>query len=367
MIFDRKLVAVLLSCVISSSSLPDTVFWNNVNWPSDLSGGELEGTVLFAQSQIIPSKNGIPNDNQPHLISLRKTLVMFRPQDYSGDSSGIISLTVRDAQGLTLSELSPMNDPEDITKHDGWIDVGGVNPTFPPSLSNPYVIQGQSNLNELKDDQQAVKLTEVLNTPGQQEVEIKTWNGSWIRDIYFPAGSTVPSNSVIQLTCNSGYNVYLNYPNTKTGGWRTRKVSNGEVVVVVLANGNWVADGDLEHNDYVFGHGFYTAILDAEWVSPGMSLEFATNDNVGILENIEVGGVTELVITALDAGFLTQPRNEFRFRDDVTAHREYFESAPVSRLVVAQYESMHLTEVMLPTGKLYTTVSDDNGGWHSGK
>ena len=364
MIVDPHLVSILLACVVTSSSLPNTVFWNN-NWSSDLSGGELEGTVLFAQSQIIPSKNGISGDNQPHLTALRKTLVMFKPQDYT--SSEAIFLAVRDVDGLVLSESITMNDPEDITKHDGWIDVGGVIPTFPPSLDNPHVVQGQSNLNELKDDKQAAKLTEILNAPNQEKVEIKTWNGSWIRDLYFPAGSTVPENSKIQMTCNSGYSVYLHYPNTMTGGWRTRKVTYGEVVVVVLANGNWVAKGDLEHNEYIFGHGFYSATLNAEWVSPGMTLEFSTsNDKIGILDGIKIGGITELFITAIDVGFLTEPRNEFIFRDDSTAQREYFETTPVSRLVVAQYESMHLTEVMLPTGKLYTSVSDDNGGWHSG-
>ena len=366
-LFDRRQVAAILASVVSSSSLPSTVFWNNINWPSDLSGGELEGTVLFAQSQIIPSKNGIPDDSQPHLTALRKTLVMFRPKYNSSDLSERISLTVRDVDGLVLSGSIIMNDPEDITKHDGWIDLGGAIPTFPPSIDNPHVIQGQSNLDEIADDQQAIKIREILNTPNQEKVEIKTWDGSWVRDVYLPDGSSVPIDSVIQMTCSSQWSVNIHYPNTKTGGWRSRNVSNGEIVVVVLANGNWVADGDLEHNEYIFGHGFYTAILDARWVSPGMSLKFtASDDKVGTLDDIEIGGVTELVITAIDVGFLTDPRDQFTFRNDLATHREYFESAPVSRLVVAQYESMHLTEVMLPTGMLYTAVSDDNGGWHSG-
>ena len=38
----------------------------------------------------------------------------------------------------------------------------------------------------------------------------------------------------------------------------------------------------------------------------------------------------------------------------------------MSRLVVVQYESMHMTEIMLPSGKFYTDSSDDKGGWHSG-
>merc|ERR1719361_241192 len=85
-----------------------------------------------------------------------------------------------------------------------------------------------------------------------------------------------------------------------------------------------------------------------------------------MLRDINIGATTELMITTLDAGFLTPPRNEFTFKDDISTHREYFETAPLSRLIVVEYETMHLTEIMLPDGKLYTTVSDTDGGWHSG-
>ena len=51
--------------------------------------------------------------------------------------------------------------------------------------------------------------------------------------------------------------------------------------IVALSNGNvWVlAEDDLVHNECVFGHGFYTAVLDADWVLPGMTPEFASQEN----------------------------------------------------------------------------------------
>jgi len=353
-----------------SLSLPDSVFWNNKDWPSDLNGGELEGTVLFAQSQIIPSKHGIENDNQPHLTALRKTLVMFQPKNYNDISEISVELMVRDVDGTLVSGQSPivMNNPEDVSKHAGWIDLGTDEvPIFPPFLEGPYLIQGQSNLNQIGNDSHAEGLTEILNT-NQKEVEIKTWNGSWVRDIYVPDGSKIPADSKIQLTCNSGHSVNVHYPNTQIGEWRTRSVSNGNVLVLILSDGGvWVAEDDLAHNEYVFGHGFYTAILDAEWVLPGMKLEFASQDGkMGTLEDLDIGGTTEIMITTIDAGFLTEPRDEFTFQKDSTTHREYFETTPASRLVVVEYETMDLTEVMLPTGKLYNNASDTDGGWHSG-
>ena len=336
----------------------------------------LEGTVLFAQSQIFPSKHGIDGDNQLHLTALRKTLVMLRPNIATVDDiEPSLEMTVRDANGVVSFGPIEMKVPDDIPKQEGWIDIGNTNIDdieFPLSLLDPYVIQYQANLNQIADDQEAVFLTNTMENQNA-EVEIRTWNGSWVRNIYLPKGETIPSTSKVQLTCDSGYSVNVYYPNTQTGGWRRRTLSNGQKLVFILVNDTWIAMGDLAHNEYVFGHGFFTATLEAELVQQGMLLEFRAvvdssgeEDQVGILDEIKIGGVTELVIAAIDAGFLTPPRNDFKFRNDELAQKEYFETAPVSRMVIAQYESLHLEEVMLPSGKLYTTVSDDDGGWHSG-
>mmetsp|Transcript_27155 Transcript_27155/g.54332 ORF Transcript_27155/g.54332 Transcript_27155/m.54332 type:complete len:941 (+) Transcript_27155:135-2957(+) len=340
----------------------------------------LEGTVLFAQSQIFPSKHGIYGDSQPHLTALRKSLVMLRPHNTEkgegeGASEIFLEMTVRDAAGSVVSSGPiKMKKPDDIPKQAGWVDLGDTDVddiTFPPFLFNPYVIKHQSNLNKIANDKNAVFLTDAMNNVNR-EVEIQTWDGSWVRDIYLPKGETIPADSKVQLTCGSGYNVYIHYPNTFTGGLRSKEVSNGQAIIFILVNNIWLAQGDLDHNKYIFGHGFFTATLDEEWVQQGMVLEFEATSNsyeknkVGILHKIKIGGVTELVITAIDAGFLTPPRNEFKFRNDETAQREYFETSPVSRLVVVQYETMHLEEVMLPSGKLYTEVSDTEGGVHSG-
>jgi len=371
-------ISVVLAVSISiasvttlASALPDQVFWDN-DWPSDLevtdAGDDLlEATVLFAQAQVMPSKNGIPGDQQPRLTALRKSLVMVKPHD---DSDGI-TMTVRDADGNVVSGSDiAMEDPEDIPKQYGWIDVGEDLPTFPSSLDSPYVVQGQSNLNEIGDDEDATGLTDILNDDDKtptNEVKIRTWDGSWVRDIYLPEGSTVPSDSKIQVVCDSGYAVSVFYHNPQTGGWRTRRLTRGDKLMVVLTETEmWIASDDLEHTDYVFGHNFYSAILDLEWVKPGMTLEFAaSNGKRGILE-ADVGGETELTITTIDAGFLTEPRDEFTFKDDFTTHPEYFETTMTSRLVVVQYESMHFTEIVLPDGKKYDTLSDDEGGVYEG-
>jgi len=383
----------------------------------------LEGTVLFAQSQIIPSKNGIPNDNQPHLTALRKTLVMLRPHhcldedneenDSNGNGSGSgddsasscnlrayeaeVQMTVRNGDGDVINKSQiMMADPKNIPKQTAWIHFDeSLDDTDIPSTINGdrYVVQYQSNLNNIGNDVDSIGLTEILNrdyvaSNYQNQIEIKTWDGSWVKNIYLPSGPSVPLNSKVQLTCDSGYDVNLLYPDTQTGGFRKKKLSKGKTIVAVLVdNGStWLTQDDLSHNEYVFGYNFYTSTLDADWVLPGMTLEFtivpaaaaaaAAADSqdqqvttmMGILDDIDIGGVTELMITTLDAGFLTEPRSQFTFANDEELHREYFETTMASRLIVVQYESMYLEEIMLPTGRFYGKgeISDTEGGWHTG-
>lgn len=482
------------------TALPEQVFWGN-DWPSDLepsneSGSPLlDGTVLFAQAQIIPSKNGIENDSQPHLVAQRKTLVMFRPHDTTDTS---IKMTVRDANGKKLSgrKSIKMEYPEEIPKQAGWIELGKEKPftipselddayivtgqsnldaivgseiennnlatlfstknkiikaktadgswvsdiylphgsevpkgskfqitcdstlkvtihyqksrdsnsfitreiksdeklvfimksdvwvangdpnppyfpRIPSSLDSPHIVEGQSNLNTIGNDPESVGLTNLLNDNGitpTNEIEIKTADGSWVGDIYLPKGSDVPAESKIQLTCNSAWSVNIYYQNTQSGGFRQQKLNQNGVVVFFLTphNNTWVTSSDLEHNKYVFGHNFFTAILDRSWVAPGMHLEFAASSGKRGVLDAKVGGVTEVTITTLDAGFLAEPRNEFIFRENNTTNSEYFETSMASRLVVVQYETIHFTEIMLPTGKFYDTVSDDEGGVYTG-
>ena len=124
-----------------------------------------------------------------------------------------------------------MDTPENLPKHVGWIDVDVI-PEFPSSLDNPYVVQHQANLDNVGDDPESVGFIEIFNTPGQNQVEVKTWNGSWKGNFYLPSGNDVPTGSKMQLTCNSGYSVKVYYPNPVTGAWRMREASNGETQVV---------------------------------------------------------------------------------------------------------------------------------------
>ena len=60
-----------------------TYYFNTQPLKDDLVG-TLSGSVLFAQSAIIPSRaSKLKEDIQPHLVALRDTLLLFKPLEGS--------------------------------------------------------------------------------------------------------------------------------------------------------------------------------------------------------------------------------------------------------------------------------------------
>eukprot|EP01063_Lacrimia_lanifica_P033434 TRINITY_DN5939_c0_g1_i2.p1 TRINITY_DN5939_c0_g1~~TRINITY_DN5939_c0_g1_i2.p1 ORF type:complete len:754 (+),score=254.52 TRINITY_DN5939_c0_g1_i2:36-2297(+) len=354
--------AALFMCAVGSAaagSLPDVAFWDN-DWPSDTTGA-LEGTVLFAQHQVLPSKHTVDGDDQPHLTAWRKALVMFKPKAAAAvDPAQEMRMFVVDKEGRRIGDVA-MAPPDDIPKDAGWREpvVGEV--AFPSPLENAVEPKNIADVN----NETGAHLADLLTNKGTN-VTVKTYNGRWTKYTYLPPADSVPAGSMVHVSHRAGYSMAVRYRNTVTGLWRSKTMTNGMDATFVLHGGRWVGEEDMIPNEYVFGHGFFTAVTQAVWVQPGMRIEFSQGGRLGVLEEAVVGGASELLIHTIDAGFLVEPRGAFAFAKDVAAHREYYEKLPVSRLVVTQYESLHLTEVMLPDGTLYTTSSAVEGGWHTG-
>src|SRR5690606_35588753 len=102
------------------------------------------------------------------------------------------------------------------------------------------------------------------------------------------------------------------------------------------------------------------------FIHPGLTLTFQQGAASGNLADLAVGAPTELLIHTIDIGMLTTPRGRFDFATDPSAHREYFQTLPVSRMIVGNYEPLTLNQVMLPDGTLLTDVDPSVGGWHEG-
>jgi hypothetical protein len=342
----------LLSLAPSPMRADDRLVFNQVPPTNDLKGS-FEAQVLFAQSQIIPA-NPRPEDHQPHLVGMRKTLFIVRPVQSTHDAP--ISVTVRNRQGETLGTLD-LQPPDQLPKTAYYVDGAPTGPIdFTPLDATVSTIQQQSDLSKLDDPNGAFLLTLLQR---HAVVDIDTANGRWVRNIHLPHDPSL-EGKIVRARSQAGYESTFLYSG------RQANLSNGRNLQFKYVQGQWLQASDLENNSIVYATDAWSVVLPAEWIVPGVTFEIRQGGRAGELKRIQVGAPTQLLIHTIDVGMLTSPRGEFAFAKDPEAHREYFQTVPVSRLIVSQYAPLTLREVMLPNGKLLTDADPSEGGWHTG-
>ncbi|MGL5948875.1 MAG: M66 family metalloprotease [Aeromonas sp.] len=351
-----KPLSVLIAAAVIGTPLAAmtaaTLYFNQTPAHNDLTGA-LSARVQFAQSQILPAfaKAGDP---QPTLASLRKTLLLVQPVDVK--SKQPLAVVVSDREGVELGRLQ-LKAPADLPKTvyhipnvpEGVLDFSAL----PGSSASIY---SGSDLAKL-DDTQALFLAEML--ADNTKVEISTADGRWVRRIYLPTGAEF-ADKVIEISSQAGYSSTLYYSG------REAKLSRGASYRFKHINGQWLYEGESFNNQLEYAPNTWSAELPAEWIKPGLRFEFSQGSKHGELSGVAVGAPTELLLNTIDVGMLTAPRDRFSFATDATSHREYFQTVPLSRMVVNQYETVHFTEVMLPNGTLLTDFDPSEGGWHGG-
>lgn len=113
--------------------------------------------------------------------------------------------------------------------------------------------------------------------------------------------------------------------------------------------------------------------LPAEWVKPGLALSFTNQDGAGgTISAIDVAAPTELVINNIRLGMITDApvSDSQRFiTDPANGASDYFQTVPISKLTVAQYETVELDKVIVGNGDIYTPESPDPsvGSVYAGK
>ncbi|AXF75347.1 M66 family metalloprotease [Erwinia tracheiphila] len=327
----------------------EKLVFNNSDNTNDLQGS-LSANIKFAQSQIIPARP-VPGDPQPHLVAFRETLVLVKPQD----NLDAITLRVTDTEGKIIGIL-PLQKPEDLPNTAYHIDGIPDNFDFLPLPGSTHTITTNSEINELNNPS-ASYLRELLQR--YTLIAISTFDGSWTRDIYLPdnlaqEGRVVHVISHATLTSNIIFS------------GRRATISNGESGQFKFISGQWVWDGELLNQNIIYAENTWSATIPARWIKPGIRMQFDSNNRSGKLNDIKVGAPSELLIHTIDIGMLTPPRDAYAFAKDPQAHREYFQTVPISRLIVSNYQSLHLKEVMLPNGTLLTDSDPSVGGWHQG-
>jgi hypothetical protein len=346
------LAAASLSVAAPATSAEPSLTFNTTT-PTDDLKGNLPAQVLFAQSQVIPARPR-EGDRQPHLIGSRKALLMVRLVAPNG--SGTLLVTAKGKDGKEWGTLT-MNPPSLLPKTAYHLDgVPDKGLDFAPADQSISTVRGATEIGKLADRSGAA-LRERLRTAAL--VEIRTADGQWTRDIHLPAGEGL-DGKVVRVVAGAGYGSTIHY------GERTVGIGRGQTQTFQCAGGRWFRDGELANNALAYARDAWSAVLPAEWVQPGLSLRFRRGAAGGELAAVEVGAPTQLLIHTIDLGFLTPPRDAFAFAKDPEAHREYFQTVPVSRLLISRYAPLHLTEVMLPDGQLLKDADPSKGGWHQG-
>ena len=330
---------------------PPLVF-NTTSPVNDLTGS-LAAQVLFSQSQILPA-HPRAGDNQPHLTSLRKSLLLVRP--LKADDRTPMSVVVRDAQGKPIGTLN-LNPPRLLPKTAYSVDgapEGGI--VFTPPSGSTGTVRARGDLEKLSEKSGAFLLSQLKD---KALVEIETADGQWVRDIYLPQDKAL-DGKMVRAKSQAGYGSTVFYSGRQVA------LARGQTLEFKWANGQWFRDGDLENNAITYATDAWSGGLAAEWIVPGFSLQIRQGNLTGELTGLKVGAPSQLFIHTIDVGMLTTPRGAFAFAKDPEAHREYFQTVPTSRLIVAQYAPLSLSEVMMPTGTLLKDLDESEGGWHTG-
>jgi len=352
------LVVAGLSSELFAAPAAEPALVFNATAPKNDLKGSFAAQVLFAQSQVIPS-HPREGDRQPRLISLRKALVMVRPLRV--DSAPIafnapVVLIAIDGAGKELGTLN-LNPPPQLPKTAYFVDgtpVKGVDFTAPAGKVG--VIDDAATVAKRAEPNGAA-VRELLG--GNAVVRIETADGRWVRDIHLPPAKA-HEGKMVRVDAGAGYGSTIHY------GAGSVSISRGQSLTFKSVGGRWFREGELDNNRLIYAADAWSADLPAEWLRPGLRLRFRKGGDEGELASLDIGAPTQLLLHTIDLGFLTTPRGAFGFAKDPEAHREYFQTAPVSRLIVSQYAPLHLKEVMLPTGVLLKEVDPSKGGWHEG-
>jgi hypothetical protein len=345
--------AALLWTPLFSAYAADKPLVFNTTTPTNDLKGSLEARVQFAQSQIVPA-HVQKEDNQPHLIGYRKSLLLVRP--LKPDDTTPMRVTARDKQGKTLGTLN-LDRPEKLPKTAYYLDgIPDEKNEFTPSAGSTQIINSKSDLEKLSD-LKAPFLADRLRQNAL--VEIHTADGLWVRDIYVPSGANL-DGKMVRVSSRAGYKSTIHYSG------RAVEIGRDQSLQFKFARGQWIRDGELENQALTYATETWSGVLPAEWIVPGLSLLIQQGKLSGELTDLNVGARSELLIHMIDVGMLVPPRGQFAFAKDPEAHREYFQTVPTSRMIVSQYAPLFLREVMLPNGKLLTELDPSKGDWHNG-
>jgi hypothetical protein len=213
--------------------------------------------------------------------------------------------------------------------------------------------------------------------------------GSFAAEVQFvQSHSVAPNNNFQQNKLDETQSRYMPRPvalrDALVVAIPLNEITNDVLYIEVLQNGSVVSKqqmhrpGTLPKADYANGQKL--SYSNKAWWVPvpwdqmknGLELRFSTRLSEGVLPaaDIDIGLATQLVFQTIRLGMLSEPPavsdSQYVSNDPIAAAADYFQTLPVSRLVMANYADAKLDKVMVRSGKIYDTVSDTRGDVYSG-
>jgi len=184
----------------------------NTNWytkQNDLDGS-LQGNVLLAQNIIIPSKTATdPKDHRPHLVSLRDTLILFKPIGSTNPES-VVTVRISDKNNQERDFFyGEMSHPDAMPRISGQAPDNIDLFEFIEPEEYEYVFNSQQKLNLLYEDPEGSYLKNLLET--KSFVKVETYNGQWIRNFYLPTMDPSDNHVLIVFDIQSGWSCNVHY------------------------------------------------------------------------------------------------------------------------------------------------------------
>lgn len=149
----------------------------------------------------------------------------------------------------------------------------------------------------------------------------------------------------------------------------------------ILLNGEIIAERRMQHpNDLPqadnptawnvrYSSRAWSLVLPYDLLREGLSLEFIVNQGApeetrGTLskERLHFSPASQLILRSLRLGMLTDPeesQDHFTLNDPILAATDYFQTLPVSQLIVSSYADVRLERVMVRSGVIYDLEHDE--------
>ncbi|MGR6873564.1 M66 family metalloprotease [Pseudomonas sp. HK3] len=153
---------------------------------------------------------------------------------------------------------------------------------------------------------------------------------------------------------------------------------NGEVLgVYPMAHPNDLYQSDYEGPVKIeYSHAAWSTELPWNLMRNGISLKFIRNKGAqtqanGELSatNIDIGDASQIILQTIRLGMLTnvdQTSGHLTLNNPWSAAADYFQTLPVSKLIVASYADVELAKTITADGTIYDTASATDGGIYSG-